>query len=224
MISKLIFWILDYAYAAIWQMRAINRRQPPARHVTSPTKPPVILIPGVYEPWLFMQPIAEVVERAGYSNYYIEELGYHTMRITDAAQAVRRLIDQHHLKHATIVAHSKGGLVGKYLLSHLNHDQAVSRLIAIATPFAGSRYARLWLTETVRSFSPHNSLIRELQANNAVNRQISSIYGHFDPHIPGGSHLPGAINLKLPLSGHFRILNHPLTKQAVLSQLEPTPN
>ena len=37
-----------------------------------------------------------------------------------------------------------------------------------------------------------------------------SVFGPFDPHIPGGSHLPGAAaNVELATPGHFRVLADP---------------
>ena len=38
------------------------------------------------------------------------------------------------------------------------------------------------------------------------NTRIVSIFGIFDPHIPGGSSLAGAHNIVLETGGHFRIL------------------
>jgi len=219
MITKLFYWGLDYLYALTWQLRALGRSRPPVPDTNAKNGTPVILIPGVYEPWLFMEPIANALQLTDHPVYYVEELGYHTMQIDLAAQAVRRLINKHRLKNVSVIAHSKGGLVGKYLLSHYNSDAAVTQLIAIATPFSGSIYARWWLLNTVRTLSPRNPLIRELQAILTVNAQTISIYGQFDPHIPGGSHLENAVNIKVPCMGHFRILNQTAVKEAVVKHL-----
>jgi hypothetical protein len=45
------------------------------------------------------------------------------------------------------------------------------------------------------------------------------VYGRFDPHIPEGSELVGAKNVRLETGGHFRILAHPrvLAELAVLA-------
>ncbi len=59
------------------------------------------------------------------------------------------------------------------------------------------------------------SLARQI----AVNKRIVSVFGEFDPHIPEGSELPGAKNVRLDTGGHFRILAHPrvLAELAVLA-------
>src|SRR3712207_7053122 len=52
----------------------------------------------------------------------------------------------------------------------------VQRAIALNTPFAGSRYAYLFLIPSVRMFTPTGPVIRALQANLALNSLISSVY------------------------------------------------
>ena len=64
------------------------------------------------------------------------------------------------------------------------------------------------LLPSLRAFSPRNRTLNALRANLAVNSRITSIYGTFDPHIPGGSELVGATNVQLDVMGHFRILGN----------------
>jgi hypothetical protein len=78
-------------------------------------------------------------------------------------------------------------------------------MVAIATPFAGSIYARYALTRSIRDFSPADTTLRMLGEHLDVNRRITSISPSFDPHIPGGSRLDGAVNVALRAAGHFRI-------------------
>ena len=87
-------------------------------------------------------------------------------------------------------------------------DQAgrIDRLVAIATPFGGSRYAKYMLDPTLRAFVPTHKTLRMLGANAEVNARIVSVYGEFDPNIPEGSELQGAANLSFAVRGHFRLL------------------
>lgn len=55
-----------------------------------------------------------------------------------------------------------------------------------------------------------------LEREESVNGRNVSIFGQFDPHIPGGSALDGATNMIVPATGHFRILGSATTHQAVL--------
>ena len=52
-----------------------------------------------------------------------------------------------------------------------------------------------------------------------MNPRITSIFGTFDPMIPGGSELPGARNIRLDVAGHFRILGDPATIETVLREV-----
>jgi len=65
------------------------------------------------------------------------------------------------------------------------------------------------LLPSLRIFIPNDPTILALTREAAVNPRIVSVYGRFDPHIPGGSRLDGAKNVQLDTGGHFRILAHP---------------
>lgn len=117
------------------------------------------------------------------------------------------------------MAHSKGGLIGKHAMSASPHPERIAKMVAISTPFSGSVYARFAPIRSLRAFSPRNAGLLQLAANLAVNSRITSIYSSFDPHIPGGSQLQGAQNIKLETMGHFRLLNDPRLLEAVREQV-----
>ena len=77
-------------------------------------------------------------------------------------------------------------------------------MVAIATPFGGSRYASLLLGRTLRAFRPNDATLLQLAAARDPNARIVSVYPAFDPHIPGGSELDGAVTiLPNPNDGQF---------------------
>jgi pimeloyl-ACP methyl ester carboxylesterase len=127
---------------------------------------------------------------------------------------------KHDLHDVVIVAHSKGGLIGKYVMALGPEAGRVRAMLAIATPFGGSRYASFMLAPTLRIFRPTDATIVALGADEAINRHIVSIFGEFDPHVPGGSALAGAKNVRLETGGHFRILANPrvIAELAVLAE------
>jgi triacylglycerol lipase len=131
------------------------------------------------------------------------------------AEIVREYLHHEDLRDVTVVAHSKGGLIAKYALAEDETLRRVRRVIAINTPFAGSRYAYLFLIRTVRMFTPTGPMIRALQASMTVNSMISSLYSVFDPHIPETSYLEGADNILLPSIGHFRPIADPHTLRTI---------
>lgn len=205
-------WWLDYAYVIFWQLHSFFIRTKPSRYKVNAIekskdeKTAIILIPGVYENWRFMKPVADTLYRSGYPIHIIDGLGYNVGSIEEMAAVISNYIKTDSSKKYFIVAHSKGGLVGKYLLAHDNLDARFKGMVAINTPFSGSRYATYVPLKTVRIFLPNSPILTGLSNSTKINKNIISIYGQFDPHIPEGSYLKGATNIQLPIRGHFKVL------------------
>lgn len=220
-LRKAFWWARDYAYAAEWQVRgALSRISPDSFH--SGDGSPVVVIPGVYENWQFMLPVIRALHKAGHPVHVVTILERNKLEVAVAARLVAEHIAEAGLSGVTIVAHSKGGLIGKYIMLSLDPDHRISGMVAVCTPFSGSRYARYMLIPALRIFSPHNALMLQMAREEIVNHRISSVYGIFDPHIPEGSVLPGATNIQLDVAGHFRILGNKETIRAILDQLADT--
>jgi triacylglycerol lipase len=217
-------WVLDYAYVMFWQVYAFFVRSKSSRYTTIKTnsytqKTPIILIPGIYENWRFMKPVADMLHKRGYEIHVISELGYNTGEIEKMALVVENYIEAHSLKKYIIVAHSKGGLVGKFLMMQQSNYESLG-MIAINTPFIGSRYATLIPLKSVRIFLPNSPTLSSLMTNTLVNKKIVSIYGVFDPHIPEGSFLDGATNIQLPTRGHFKIMRDARVHETILKSID----
>lgn len=180
---------------------------------------PVLLLPGIYETWHFLRPIADALHADGHPIHVVGTIGRNGRPIPWVAGQARRLLDERELRRVVIVAHSKGGIVGKQLLvDELATPQAqrrVERLVAIASPFAGSSMARIVPVGGLRAFLPGDALLTRLAAEVAADARIVSIAPRIDPHIPEGSRLEGAENIEIDTIGHFRILRDPRTIAAV---------
>jgi pimeloyl-ACP methyl ester carboxylesterase len=213
------WWLRDYAYAAFWQCRAFVDRSP-AEPYQSGTARPIVVLPGVYETWRFMQPLVEALHKRGHPVHVIEVLRWNNKPIAHAAEQLAAYLEEHELHDVVLVAHSKGGLIGKYAMSRGGSATRIRSMLAVAAPFNGSRYARFMLAPSLRIFSPRNALILALAREQTINAHIVSVYGEFDPHVPGGSELPGAKNVVLDTGGHFRVLAHPrvMAELAVLAE------
>lgn len=207
-------WALDYAYVAFWQVRGHILRGDAARQLSG-DKVPVILLPGIYEPWQFMHPVASHLHAAGHPVHAVTALGYNRGSVSAMAELVAQYLRERNLTDVVLVAHSKGGLIGKYVMTLPESAPRVRQLIAVNSPFSGSVYAMFALLPSLRAFSPRNRTLNALRANLAVNSRITSIYGTFDPHIPGGSELVGATNVQLDVMGHFRILGDKRLLEAI---------
>lgn len=207
-IRDLAWWVADYAYALRWQTRALLNRTDP-KSFRSGTKPALVVLPGVYETWKFMQPLIEEMHGRGHPVHVITALGRNRWPVPRGARHVSDYLAAHDLRDVILVAHSKGGLVGKQVMMDDADAPRVRAMVAAASPFQGSVYGRLMLVPSLRAFSPSAPIIRALGRASVPNERITSIYGLFDPHIPSGSELPGARNVLLETGGHFRILAHP---------------
>ncbi|MFF5793173.1 esterase/lipase family protein [Paeniglutamicibacter sp. NPDC012692] len=229
------WWLLDYLYAGWRQLIAVFRREAPSSYADGdPALPAIVLLPGVYETWLFLEPSAQRLNAAGHGVFTVPGLGTNRRPIPESAEIVRQrlaaLSTEHGIERCILLAHSKGGLIGKYLMLDAaaalegdaggHHPVEIMGLVAIGTPFSGSIYARYTLSRTIRHFSPTDAVLLSLKNQEAVNDRVVSVFPEFDPHIPGGSALAGALNIELPVSGHFRTLRSGAVLDAVDEAVE----
>lgn len=210
-------WFRDYVYAMRWLGVGVLRRHDPALYRRpDPDEPPIVLIPGIYERWTFLRPVADLLREHRYDVHAVPDLRYNAGTIDQMAAVVDRYIRAEGIDRCVLVAHSKGGLIGKRLLAHHNEATVIKGLVAVNTPFNGSVLAWLLPLPAIRVFLPNSPELTALAASSHVNRRIVSVYGRFDPHIPGGSCLEGAHNIRLETRGHFLPLNDPLVHEAIL--------
>ena len=204
----------DYPNALRFRMRAARDWAVPASFGDGRLRP-VVILPGIYESWHYLRPIAERLNADGHPVHVIPTLGLNRAPIPTTAALVHAQLVERGLTGVALVAHSKGGIVGKHVMVLDDREARVDRLVAIASPFNGSAMARLAPNPALRAFLPGDPVISALAAERAVNARITSIYPSFDPHIPNGCVLDGARNIELPVIGHFRILLAPAVIDAV---------
>lgn len=253
-LKRALWWTTDYIYAARRQLAilglpwAVGRRRPtpPRWRTGTDGLPEVVLLPGVYEHWTFLKPLGDSLAAAGHRVRVVHGLGVNRRAIAETADRLTRVLADLPSAPAgrVLVAHSKGGLIGKHVLvttgaataaaaeASVGGDPAVAAaaaapdagrpplgllgLVAVATPFGGARRARLFFVPSIRAFLPGNETIVMLGRETSVNGRIVSVFGPYDPHIPEGSALDGATNVVVPAPGHFRVLASPRTHAAVL--------
>ena len=219
LVRDAVWWIRDYAYAVAWQVRAFVSRRAPDDYLDG-TERPIVVLPGIWETWAFLRPIIDPLHRRGHPMHVLTSLGWNGRPVARTAEDVAAYLAEHDLHDVVIVAHSKGGLIGKYVMTELDPDGRVDRMVAVATPFGGSRYAPYLLLRSLRSFSPRDATTLLLSSRAGANARITSVFGLFDPHIPEGSMLEGAVNVRIETGGHFRILSDPETLAAVVAAVD----
>lgn len=218
-------WIIDYLHMARGGVSMFVHSKPPKHYLgyTLPDKCPVILIPGIFGKWAFLKHLGDKISLSGHPVYVALELGYNIKDIPTSASIVRKIIDTNNIKNCVVVAHSKGGLIGKYLLTYLNSDNRIKGMVSIATPYSGSAIVKLlppikWL----RDFTTTSEMLRELASHKEVNSKIVSISPEFDNHVwtKEGSYLEGAENIKVNEKGHHKIVYNPEVEKIILSSLK----
>ena len=207
---------LDYAWAFSTRAGYLREKAPPAE-LAEGTARPVLMIPGVHEPWRYLLTVGRRLHAAGHPVHVLPELGNNVMSIEDTAALAQRYLEEHDLRNVAIVGHSKGGIVGKHMMAFDDIEHRIARMVAIASPFSGSVRAKYVPVRTIRPFLPGNPLLGALAANLELNSRITSIYTEADHVIPNGSTLEGATNIEIPLVGHFRLLSDPRVLDAVVA-------
>lgn len=215
-IQRLWWWGLDYASALWGQLLGSGMRVVPAAYARGDEGlPTVVLLPGVYEPWGFLEPVARHLNSEGYRVLPVPELGRNRKSVDDSAAIVAMTLLSKGVTRCVIVAHSKGGLIGKSLLLTTPAGVEIIGMVAVATPFAGSSYATLLPGRTMRALAPHDPTILALGLAGQANSRIVSILPSFDPHIPGERFLVGGEVLTLRDAGHFRVLRRREAHEAI---------
>jgi hypothetical protein len=200
--------VVDYGWAYRLRIRRVGRRPDPGALLDG-SKTPVLLLPGVYETWHFLEAVGRRMHDLGHPVHVVPGFGRNLRPIATMAQLAIEYLVERDLTDVTIVAHSKGGLIGKTVMISEDAGPRIRSMIAINSPFSGSDYAHLLPLRTLREFVPTHETIVALTRTDEVNHRITSLYSSWDPIIPNGSVLEGATNIELPTSGHFRILDRP---------------
>lgn len=175
---------------------------------------PVIILPGVLEPWRFMTPLGNWLAERGHPVHYVTKLGFNLKPLAESAAHVLELLEAHGLHGAVLVAHSKGGLIGKTVLASPDVGDKVAGMVSVATPYHGSdlggRLQRLPLVAKgpFGMFIVGSQALMTLSQQERVNGKIVSLIPAWDQAVNDGSaHLEGATNVTLEHGGHFRSLN-----------------
>ncbi len=232
--TKIIHWIIDYGYVCRgFVYRAIHRKPPShyLEHIVH-EKVAVVLIPGILGKWTLMKSLADKISLTGHPVYIVPELKSNTFNIPQSAEILKTVIEKMYQEVSTkrnsgvtkvvLVAHSKGGLIGKYFLTHLNTDHHVLGMISVATPFSGSTLARVIPHESFRELDTTSRVIKDLEDHTEMNHKIISICPEYDNHVwaEKGSYLKGAENIVVPVHGHHKVLFDKDVQNVVLKSIE----
>lgn len=223
--------VLDWAYGIGWWVRAFFRSGAPDAFLDPGPDPdhhtPIVLLPGIWERWPYLVPLARALHAHGHPVHLIPALGANGGPLPDAARVVADHLRERGLTGVILVAHSKGGLIGKLVMLDPDAGGRVRGMVALSAPFGGSSLSwRILGRSPLGVFAPRGRAITELAAQLEVNARIISLQPRHDQVIPEGSGLEGARNVALEAAGHFRPLRNPRVHRVIhemVHELERTP-
>ena len=221
---KIIDWIVDYTHLIKGHGLMFIHHTPPSHYLGHIKEGlvPVIILPGIFGRWAFLKPLADHISLLGHPVYIVPKLGNNLGDIPTSSGIVRDLINEKLIQKAVIVAHSKGGLIGKYLLAHDNQGNAVTGEVALATPFSGSAIVKLVPHYSYKELSADSKIIQYLNSHVAVNKKIISIIPQYDNHVwhDKGSFLEGALdNIYVNDRGHHKLLADKLVWDVIIKSI-----
>ncbi|UJP39255.1 esterase/lipase family protein [Cellulomonas palmilytica] len=212
----------DYASATGWILAGAVRPGGADDLVAPPVRGrPVVLVPGVYEAWHFLRPLARRLHARGLAVHAVPGLGRNHRPVGQSAEILRAAIAALGLRDVVLLAHSKGGLIGKRAMIEdlASGAPRIGSMITVNTPFAGSRYARWVPLPAVRALVPGDAAIRALVLDRTVDARIVAVRSVWDPHVPDAAAPEGLPDVTLPTPGHFRALADPALEDLVVTHV-----
>lgn len=217
------YWLIDSYYAFKGRVAVVLYRRPPKHYLgyILENKIPVILIPGIGTKWAYLKKLGDRISLEGHAVYIVTKLGMNFIDIPKSAGIVREFVDEKNIKNGIILAHSKGGLIGKYFLIHQNKDNHILGMISIATPYVGAKLAKIVPLKPFKELTPASKIIQDLQSNTTINKKIISIFPAFDNFVSQDKQLLyGAENIVVKVKGHNKVLFSSETEDLVVKSLE----
>jgi pimeloyl-ACP methyl ester carboxylesterase len=217
-------------------LRPLLRRRPGADRPrpAPPDRTPVILVHGFsLTPWsLWFLRLA--LRRRGVGPLYL--LDYHPMfgPIEGFAAQLAALVERvagdgenETPRPVDVVAHSMGGLVAaRYMV---DHPGRVRRLVAIGTPFHGTRLWAMSVGRSLPQMRPGSPFLTETVVRSGFPgaAALTSIHSRFDqiilPHTSSRVERDGVRNVEVGGLGHNALLLSPRVAREVLAALAAPP-
>lgn len=196
--------------------RAPSREQG-SREGTPLTPYPVYVLAGMTQTWRVWEPLIVRLREAGCDVRPLTTLGRSLGSVADLARHVEDALVADDATNAVLVAHSKGGLVAKRVLTG-PHGARVRRVIAVGTPWSGSTLAGLapWWGPA-RMMNPRDAELADLAAHPEVNGRIWTVSASFDEQVPDGTSLDGARDWRLQTAGHNRLTDSDEALAAIMT-------
>jgi triacylglycerol lipase len=215
--ARLIF--KEYKLILKRQFESFSQKDPPTEW-SNGNKGNIILIPGFFETWVFFKNIADNLNKQGYRILVVKKLGRNLKKLEEASGDIIEFLENNKIQEAFFLTHSKGGIVGKFLLEHPKAKPVVKKLITIAAPYGGTLLGKFKFFN-LNQLMPSSKEIKNILNSNINYPNIYNIYPTVDNHVLPNKNLilNGAKNIKVNVVGHTRILEAKKTVKTILKIL-----
>lgn len=210
------------------QRKNMNMKVTPRVTDKSNNKLPIVLVQGYAEPsWYFMYGIYHNLRKNGWEAIYPVNLFPNITDIKEQAKIVSRKIEQAKKEQAVsrvdYIAHSMGGLIGRYYIQQLKGSNSIDHFISVSTPHYGTYVAWAGIGEAAKQMRPGSDFLKQLNENPLyANIKYTSIWTKTDEIvIPSDNAILRGSNVLPPIeySGHFSILWMPETYRQIKTSL-----
>jgi triacylglycerol lipase len=213
-----VYFVGEYVLIVFNHLKYLLLADPPSRWKIG-NKGNVVLIQGLNSGWVILKSIGDSLNGQGYRVHVIKDLKTNTIPVLEGCERVKEYINEHRLKDIIVITHSKGGIIGLYLLKDPKVSKRIKKLITIACPFYGSVLAGLM--PCAKELVPSSQLIKN--ALSGVNfKKIFSLYPRVDNHVvPNKNLIPDKVSGKqIDITGHTRILESEETMGEISAYLK----
>lgn len=173
----------------------------------SKNKKIVILLSGYGEPWTYMMRIKKSLSEVGFSTHEIPGFARNLKSIPEQVEIVEKFLIERGFENVTLVTHSKGGLVAKYLLQFSDQSANIQKVINIASPYGGVIWGHFKLMN-LHELKPKSAILKMLNNKKGCNK-IVNIFPKVDNVVinKDSLRLPNSLKeVELNVVGHANIL------------------
>ncbi len=184
-------------------------------------KETVLILQGIHEQPYFLMTIAKELHAMGYGINGVYSQKETEEKIEFLAEKTAQFIIHNRLRKVILVAHSKGGLVAKYMVdTYPEINRLVKKIVTLSSPYQGSFLANL--VPGYIQLDYKNTFLEKMGKHSENNHKFLVLYPTFDNHvIPFSSlKLGGAKNIRIPINGHTRILESIETLELLRKEVE----
>jgi len=190
--------------------KVVDMRLEPKVDILSDDRPDIVMVHGLASPNLFHLFTRSWLEAKGY-DLYITDFGRQRGDMVETANSLKQYIEERDLHNVTLLGFSQGGVINLYYLEKLGGWQGgrIDRLITVASPLRGSRFARLIDIPAGKQLRVGSDFMKDLMGEDGLGtnlqnkNKIHSIRSKFDQVVSvKNSYVEGINNYQLNIYGH----------------------